>query len=111
MTAPERTLWVSYLRVSTPEQAAKDLSLPAQREAVERYAVRCGRTIAREYADPGCSGTEVNRRQFRRMLEDVMRPGSDIAAIVVHHTSRFARNATLARVVKQQLGKKGVKVS
>jgi DNA invertase Pin-like site-specific DNA recombinase len=46
----------------------------------------------------------------RQMLEDVMRPGSDIAAIVVHHTSRFARNATLARVVKQQLRKKGVKV-
>lgn len=35
MTARTREVWVSYLRVSTLEQAAKDLSLPAQREAVE----------------------------------------------------------------------------
>ena len=44
------------------------------------------------------------------MLEDVLKPGSDIGTIVVHHTSRFTRNATQARVVKEQLRKQGVKV-
>jgi DNA invertase Pin-like site-specific DNA recombinase len=101
---------VSYLRVSTLEQAAKDLSLPAQREAVEEYARRNGQEIVREYLESGCSGTDINRKAFRLMLEDVLKPGSDIGTIVVHHTSRFTRNATQARVVKEQLRKQGVKV-
>jgi DNA invertase Pin-like site-specific DNA recombinase len=78
MTARAREVWVSYLRVSTPEQAAKDLSFPAQREAVEEYAHRNGRGIAREYLESGCSGTDINRKAFRQMLEDVLKPGSDI---------------------------------
>jgi len=110
MTVRERDVWVSYLRVSTPEQAAKDLSMPAQREAVEEYARRNGQVIAREYLESGCSGTDINRKAFRLMLEDVLKPGSDIGTIVVHHTSRFTRNATQARVVKEQLRKLGVKV-
>jgi len=110
MSAQARDVWVSYLRVSTPEQAAKDLSLPAQREAVEEYARRNGQVITREYLESGCSGTDINRKAFRLMLEDVLKPGSDIGTIVVHHTSRFTRNATQARVVKEQLRKQGVKV-
>ena len=92
MRAQARDVWVSYLRVSTPEQAAKDLSVPAQREAVAEYARRSGQEIAREYLESGCSGTDINRKAFRQMLEDVLRPGSDIGTIVVHHTSRFTRN-------------------
>jgi len=92
MSAQARDVWVSYLRVSTPEQAAKDLSLPAQREAVEEYARRNGHVITREYLESGCSGTDINRRAFRQMLEDVLKPGSDIGTIVVHHTSRFTRS-------------------
>lgn len=110
MTAGTRKVWVSYLRVSTPEQAEKDLSIPAQRQAVAAYAERNGKTIDREYLEPGRSGTDINRKAFRQMLEDVLRPGSDIGVIVVHHTSRFTRNATQARVVKEQLRRKGVKV-
>lgn len=110
MTARDRRVWVSYLRVSTPEQAAKDLSLPAQREAVEEYARRNGQVIAHEYIESGCSGTDINRKAFRQMLEDVLKPGSDIGTIVVHHTSRFTRNATQARVVKEKLRKQGIKV-
>ncbi len=78
MSALTRNVWVSYLRVSTPEQAAKDLSLPAQREAVEEYARRNGQAIAREYLESDCSGTDINRKAFRLLLEDVLKPGSDI---------------------------------
>jgi transposase InsO family protein len=101
---------VIYLRGSTPEQAEKDLSIPAQRKAVAAYAERNGKSIDREYLEPGRSGTDINRKAFRQMLEDVLWPGSDIGVIVVHHTSRFTRNATQARVVKEQLRRKGVKV-
>lgn len=106
----ERTTWVSYLRVSTTEQAERELSLPAQRAAISEYAARRGVPITREYAELGASGTDPRRREFRRMLEDVYAPGSDIKTIVVHHTSRFTRDATEARVVKSKLGKIGVNV-
>jgi site-specific DNA recombinase len=110
-TKPEkRSTWVGYLRVSTPEQAERDLSLPAQRRAVEEYAARNGRTLSRVYVEEGCSGTNMNRRAFREMLEDVFRPGSDVGTIVVHHTSRFTRNATEARVVKEKFRREGVRV-
>ena len=105
-----RSAWVSYLRVSTPEQAERDLSLPAQRHAVEAYAVAHHAMIAREYLEEGCSGSDPHRPAFRRMLEDALRPGSDVAMIVVHHSSRFTRDAMEARVVKTKLRRAGVRV-
>jgi site-specific DNA recombinase len=109
--APEiRSVWVGYIRVSTHEQAERDLSLPAQRRAVEEYASRNGRTLSRIYVEEGCSGTNMNRRAFREMLEDVFRSRSDVGTIVVHHSSRFTRNATEARVVKEKFRREGVRV-
>src|SRR5215467_317487 len=78
-----RSEWISYLRVSTPEQAERDLSLPAQRHAVEEYAARHGVKIAREYVEAGCSGTNSNRKAFRNMLEDVL-----------HRTARSGRSSS-----------------
>jgi site-specific DNA recombinase len=105
-----RSEWISYLRVSTHEQAERDLSLPAQRHAVEEYAARHGVKIAREYVEAGCSGTSSKRKAFRKMLEDVLRPNSTVGTVVVHHTSRFTRDSTEARLVKQRLRKEGVRV-
>lgn len=106
----ERTKWVSYLRVSSPEQAERELSLPAQRHALNAYAERSGHAIDKEYVEAGCSGTNMNRKAFRQMLEDVLSPGSEIEVVLVHHTSRFTRNATQAGVVKEKLRKEGVRV-
>jgi site-specific DNA recombinase len=105
-----RSEWISSLRVSTHEQAERDLSLPAQRYAVEEYAVRHGVKIAREYVEAGCSGTSANRKAFRKMLENVLRPNSTVGTVVVHHTSRFTRDSTEARLVKQHLRKEGVRI-
>ncbi len=101
---------VSYLRVSTPEQAEKELSLPAQRHLVEEQSRRLGQGITHEYLEAGRTGTNSNRPVFRQMLEEVFRPGSRIGTIVVTHTSRFSRNATEARVIKEKLRKIGVRV-
>jgi site-specific DNA recombinase len=109
-TRPERTAWISYLRVSTPEQAERELSLPAQRRAIAEYATRHDAAIAREYVEAGCSGMSPRRPAFRRMIEDALRPASDVGAIVVHHTSRFTRDAIEARVVKAKLRRLGVRV-
>lgn len=104
-----RTGWVSYLRVSTNEQAQKDLSLPAQRRSIESYAERHGMKIVREYAE-AVSGLDSRRPVFRRMLEDAFSTDGNVAAIVVHHSSRFSRDATEARIVKSKLRKLGVRV-
>ena len=94
---------MSYLRVSTPTQADHALSIPGQRRAIAMYAAQHGQVIAREYVEAGRSARSLNRKAFREMLEDVFQPGSDIAVILVHQTSRFSRDAAQARVVKSKL--------
>ena len=106
----ERTRWVSYLRVSTVEQAEKELSLSAQRHSTKEFAERYGGVIDRHYLEPGASGTDTHRPVFNELLGDALAPGSTIAVIVVHHTSRFTRDATHARVVKKELRRAGVRV-
>lgn len=106
----ERSRWVSYLRVSTVEQAEKELSLAAQRRAAEEFAARHDAVVDHHYVEPGASGTDTRRTVFNELLGDALRPGSTIAVIVVHHTSRFTRDATHARVVKKELQRAGVRV-
>jgi site-specific DNA recombinase len=109
-TNAERGAWVAYARVSTAEQAEKDLSLPAQSKAIAEFAARHGAAIEQEYIEAGASGTDANRHVFNRLLGDALKPTSAIGTIVVHHTSRFTRDATHARVVKTKLRKAGVRV-
>lgn len=110
---PHRKQWVAYLRVSTPGQAEQELSIPAQRHALTTYARNKGRMIAREYVDEGCSANRNagdRRPMFRRMVQEVMEPSSEVCTILIHHSSRFSRNATHARVVKGRLRRIGVEV-
>jgi hypothetical protein len=51
----ERARWVSYLRVSTVEQAEKELSLTAQRHYAEEFAARHDTVIDHHYVEPGAS--------------------------------------------------------
>lgn len=101
---------VGYARVSTPEQAEKDLSLPAQMASIRRYAQDRGLALAGEFVERGVSGTDDNRPEFRRMLEEIYRPNSEVGMVIVTHGSRFMRNATRARVHKEQLRRRGIRV-
>ena len=52
---------ISYLRVSTKDQATRNgleegLSIPAQREAAQRKADQLGAVIVAEFIEPGESG-------------------------------------------------------
>ena len=106
----ERTRWVAYARVSTPQQAERELSLPAQLDAIRAFARRHDATISEEYVEPGASATDAHRTVFKRLLGDALKPSSDISTIVVLHTSRFSRNAGEARLMKVMLKKSGVRV-
>ena len=101
---------VAYARVSTPEQAEKDLSLPAQVAAIRKYALDHGLELVGEFVERGITATDDNRPEFRRMLQDIFRPSSEVGSIIVTHGSRFMRNATKARVHKEALRKRGIRV-
>lgn len=101
---------VAYVRVSTEEQAEGNLSLPSQLDAIRRWARERDLTLMKEYVEPGASATDDNRRVFQSMLGDVQTLTSTVGSIIVTHTSRFMRNATKARIRKEQLKKAGVRV-
>jgi hypothetical protein len=65
----ERTRWVSYLRVSTVEQAEKELSLTAQRRSAEEFAARHEAVIDHHYVEPGASGTDFDPAPTRSPTE------------------------------------------
>jgi site-specific DNA recombinase len=110
--SPEIRNVVLYGRVSTAEQAEKDLSIPAQLDALRRYCLQHGYVIANEYVEPGFSAHHDDDRRpvFRRMIADVMAPDSQVQAILVCYTSRFYRNRSNAGAMKVTLRKRGVRV-
>ena len=67
-------LWaVSYLRVSTREQAERGgteegFSIPAQREANQRKAAELGARVVREFVDAGESARSADRDGLKDML-------------------------------------------
>jgi site-specific DNA recombinase len=103
---------VLYGRVSTPEQAEKDLSIPAQLDALRKYCASHGYAIAGEYVEPGFSAYQDDDRRpvFRRMIGDVTAPDGNVQAILVCYTSRFYRNRTNAGAMKGMLRKRGIRV-
>lgn len=89
------TLAVSYLRVSTKEQASKGgrdegFSIPAQREANLRKARELNAIITEEFVDAGESARKADRPELMRMIEYVKT--HQVAYCIVHKVDRLARN-------------------
>ena len=64
---------VSYIRVSTREQAERGgaeegFSIPAQREANKKKAASMGALVVKEFVDRGESARSANRPELQRML-------------------------------------------
>ena len=88
-------LAVSYLRVSTKEQAEKGgrdegFSIPAQREANRRKAEALGAVITEEFIDAGESARTADRPELMRMIRYVK--ANKVAYCIVHKVDRLARN-------------------
>ena len=87
---------VSYIRVSTREQAQRGgseegFSLPAQREANKRKAQSMGALVVKEFADRGESARSANRPELQKMLTYLKEDGG-IDYVIVHKLDRLARN-------------------
>ena len=88
-------LAVSYLRVSTKEQAERGgrdegFSIPAQREANLRKARELDAIITQEFVDAGESARRADRPELMRMIEYVKT--HPVAYCIVHKVDRLARN-------------------
>lgn len=93
--AGTRLTAVSYLRVSTKEQAERDgdpegYSLPAQREANRRKAESLGADIVEEFVDRGESARSADRPDLQRMLQFIAE--NPVNFVIVHKVDRLARN-------------------
>ncbi|AXK44843.1 recombinase family protein [Brachybacterium saurashtrense] len=86
---------VSYLRVSTKDQATRfgqeeGLSIPAQREAAARKAEQLGAVIVKEFIEPGESAKTARRRALQEMLEYVA--ANPVRSCIINKVDRLARN-------------------
>lgn len=88
-------LAVSYLRVSTREQAERGgteegFSIPAQREANARKAAELGARVMREFIDAGESARSADRDGPKDMLAFIT--ATRVQFCIVHKLDRLARN-------------------
>ncbi len=100
---------VTYLRVSTKEQAEEGYSIPAQAEACRRFIADRSWEVADEYVDRGESARTADRPQLQAMLARLAEDPS-IDCLVVHKLDRLARNLEDHAAVRAALRKAGVQL-
>ena len=74
---------VAYLRVSTKEQEASELSLKAQERAIRKYADDKGYEVVKVFKDAG-SGRDENRKDYKRMIEFAFVGANEIDGVLVY---------------------------
>lgn len=80
---------VSYLRVSTREQAERGgreegFSIPAQRDANKKKAQAVGAMVVKEFVERGVSGTSTNRPALQEMLRYLEAEQGNVDYVIVH---------------------------
>ena len=105
---------VSYIRVSTREQAQRGgseegFSLPAQREANKRKAQSMGALVVKEFADRGESARSANRPELQKMLAYLKEDGG-IDYVIVHKLDRLARNRADDVAINRAFEEAGVRL-
>jgi len=99
-----------YARVSTGQQAERDLSLPDQIRQMEEYCRAKGWFVAAIFIEAGASARDEHRPEFQRMVASALGKDKPFDVVMTLTTSRFFRDATKARVYKHKLESRGVRV-
>ena len=97
-----------YARVSTEKQAQKELSIPAQIEAMRNFAKSQNFKIVGEYIDEGKSGRSIDRPQLKKLLERCKKDSIDV--VLVHKIDRLARNLVDHATIKAILKQRGIRL-
>lgn len=98
-----------YARVSTDKQAQKELSIPAQINAMKQYAKRNGWRIAGHFIDEGESAKTANRPELKNLIRHC-KENKNIDVVLVHKIDRLARNLIDYATVKAILKQKGIRL-
>src|SRR5687767_14864165 len=99
---------VLYARVSTDKQAEKDLSIPAQLQAMREHARHQQWTVVGEFVEPGASARTTARPVLRELLQRCRRP-PQVNVVLVHKIDRLARSVVDHATIKALLKKAGVR--
>jgi len=89
-TNTSRQRYCIYARVSTDEQAERDLSIPFQLERCRYHVNGLNGIVVNEFIDAGESARTDKRPKFQKMMATARSRAFDI--ILVHKFDRFARN-------------------
>ncbi len=81
---------IGYIRVSTDLQADKGTSLENQVARIKEFAEKRGLILENIFEDAGFSGKNTNRPGFQAMMNRINQGG--VGALIVWHSTRFARN-------------------
>lgn len=81
--------YFAYIRVSTPRQGERGVSLPEQKDAIDRYA-RGKRLEISRWFEGRETASKVGRPVFNEMLR-LLRAG-EADGIIIHKIDRSARN-------------------
>lgn len=95
-----------YARVSTEEQAERDLSIPFQLERCRYHAQGLNWSVVKEFVDAGESARTDKRHEFQKMISSARAKEFDI--ILVHKFDRFARNDYDFVVYEKELEELGI---
>lgn len=83
-----------YCRVSTEEQAEKNISIPAQQSRITSYCHSKGWKVVEYYIDDGYSGKDLNRPAMQKLIEDCKQDKFDAVAVwKLDRLSRRQRDA------------------
>jgi len=86
-----QTRVISYIRVSTTDQAREGFSLDVQREKIEAYARAMDLNIVRTEIDAGVSAKDLDRPGIQRALKAL--EGGEVDGIVIAKLDRLTRSA------------------
>ena len=97
----EKIKCVLYARYSSDNQ--REVSAEEQIKHCKEYAERMEFEVVGEYIDKAMTGTNANRKNFLRMIEDSK--SRTFRYVIVYANNRFARNRYDKQYYKRELQK------
>jgi DNA invertase Pin-like site-specific DNA recombinase len=107
MTSNIKMKCVIYARVSTDKQAQKELSIPAQIQAMKDFAQRNDWKIVGHFVDRGESARTANRPELKRLIQ-YCREERNVDVVLVHKIDRLARRVKDHIAIWTELEQKGI---
>ena len=103
--------YLIYGRVSTSRQAERELSIPAQVKACQKYGMDRHWNLAPDgvYEEKGESARTVERPQLQKMLHRA-KTDPKVDAILMHKLDRMCRNVADYAAIKMMLKKHDVRL-